>query len=263
MAAKPTNLTPADAKTIIKADDSNAVKREAEIVERVAQGRALTAETRGELEGTILNAEMAQISTTTATSKDAGKHRSPGKHAARDLAIAARRQLVLEARTHYPPFTIRQIAERLKIAVQTVMRDIAALREQNAHILDGSANAEILGRAFMQLDILYGKAISQAENYTSPTSKAQFQRNAAQALEAKIKLMLDTGVLKKAPDRQEVTVKGDATSPVAWTKMEKVAALRAQLRRPLHRNDLAPTAPPPSDQPIIVIQSPFQTPPNV
>ncbi len=217
-------LTPADAQVVLQADTANAAKPNKALVEKVAEGRGLTPTERDDLEGTIANAQVVQL---TASIAETSTKFAPGKHQhkrtrEKDLAVASRRQLIMEYRSQHPPIQIRDIAKRLGISPATVMKDIAALRIRHSQFMEGMDGMEIIGRTLDQYDMLAGKQQALAESYTSPKAKAAMLKNVQSCLEAKANLMADVGLIRRAPARIDNRHANADGSPLSNLPMAQV-----------------------------------------
>jgi hypothetical protein len=212
-------LDPEAAAVILRTNENNVDAATKRLLQKVVDKRPLSEEEIGELEGIQANHQLLEEAKTkdiepAGDQTAAVATRFNFKKAERDLAVQSRRRLVLELRTQHPPVTIREIARRLEISTDTVQKDIDAIKETHAKVLDGALTLHILGQTCEQYDILYGKAMALAEKFTSPMAKAAFIRTAISALDSKSRLMGETGIIHKVPERHEhlvAAVNGGAT----------------------------------------------------
>jgi hypothetical protein len=226
-------------RTVLATDDKNRLQTDKSLVEKVAEGRALSEDERGQIETRIADETVKQSVTEVVTAARKGGRRKGqkcgnGRGAAHDLAIQARRRLVFQHRSHHPATPVRKIAKLLGCAVVTVMKDIQALRVQHAEVFSPLANIDMVGKTLEQYDILAGTSLRLAEAYTTPHNKSVMFRAATQALVAKTNLMLDTGIISKAALRHQHSGPGGSPIPMAVTVneptvAEKAAALMASL----------------------------------
>lgn len=243
--SKRITLKAEEAAVILRTNEANVDATTKRLLQKVVDKRPLSEEEIGELEGIVANQQLLQEHKDSALAEgadtpDAKVTRHNFKRAERDLAVQSRRQTILEMRTQHPPVPIRAIAERLGISTDTVCKDIDAIRERHSKILDGTMSVALLGQTCQQYDVLYGKAMALAEKYTGAQAKAAFMRTAISALDAKGRLMADTGVIQRVPERHEVLV-ADAGSV-----MDRVAKLAAaQAKRTSDVIDVTPRARPP------------------
>ncbi len=226
MSNKRMKLSAEEASVILRSNEKNVDAITKRLLQKVVDKKTLSEEEIGELEGIVANETLRKTHQAMALAPDADTPdaivtRTNFKKMERDVSVQARRRIIVELRTQQPPVPIRQIAERLNIATDTVCKDIAAIREQNREILDGSKTLEILGQTCTQFDILYGKAMTLMEQYSGPMAKAAFLRTAISALDSKAKLMGETGIIHRVPERLEV----DVNDQRAGNVRDKVARL--------------------------------------
>jgi hypothetical protein len=242
MTAKRFKLSPEEAAVILRTNESNVDAMTKRLLQKVVDKRALSEEELGELEGITANHQLAlaakeHVLETGEDTPHALATRKAYKNAERDLAVQARRRMVLELRTQQPPMSIRDIAKRLDCATDTVTKDLQALKENHGKILDSSFTLKILGQTVEQYDILYGKAMALGDHYSSPMAKAAFLRTAISALDSKSKLMGETGIIHRVPERQEILV----AHADAGTVRDRVGRLiRAQEQRTSKTIELPP-----------------------
>lgn len=205
------NLTADQAKIVLASDATNVTEHEKRLLQKVVDKKPLSDAERGKLEGVMAKANSDQLRIRTAASAgkaEARKTKSTIAIGTKDFAIAARRRLVLELRMRHPAPSISAIAEELKVNRDTIWRDICALRKEHAEVLDGRANMELLGQTLAQYDILHGKSMALAEQFSGPNAKATLLRTAGAALDSKTRLMADTGVIRRAPVKTEHSATG-------------------------------------------------------
>lgn len=204
-------LKPEEAAVILRTDEKNVDAQTKRLLQKVVDKRPLSEEELGALEGIVANEMLRKKYQAHALqpgedTPDAKKTRNTFRAIEQDIVQAARRRVVFELRNQHPPFTVREIADKMGIATDTVIRDLRAIRDQHNKVLDGSATIRILGHTCEQYDVLHGKAMALAELYTSPMAKAAFLRTAISALDSKAKLMGETGIIHRVPERQEILV---------------------------------------------------------
>jgi predicted ArsR family transcriptional regulator len=244
----PLKLTPREAKTILNANQSNMDSRAKRILQKVVDKRPLSDDEIGELEGIVVietlvarvaeNLEVPpEIAIGTATTIKCAMNKSE-----RELQIIEarnRRKIVVELRAQHPPVPIREIAKRLGVNADTICEDLKKLRKQHEKVLDGVDTLKILGQTVEQYDIMHGKALAWADAFSSPMAKAALLRTAISALDSKSRLMAETGIIHKVPQRQEILV----AHADAGTVRERVAKLiRAQEDRSGDVLELAPVS---------------------
>lgn len=240
----PLSLKPGEARTILTADRANMDGRSKRILQKVVDKRPLSDDEVGELEGIVAGDKMMQ--------RALGDRLEPTDQSERTLEVIDdairlnnerseqaiernnRRQVVLEMRMQHPPMAIRAIAKQLGVTTDTIMRDIKANRAKQAKILDVS-NTQLLGQTLSQYDIIHGTAMALVGSYSSPMAKAALLRTALSALDGKTKVMGETGVIHRVPERSEILV----AHADRGTVRDRVAKLiHAQEQRTTHTIDL-------------------------
>ena len=234
-------LTPQEAGTVLAAAAKLEPDQITAAVRQVAAGQPITVEQRENLETIAQSGQSGQIVTATIkTAKDhPGTDQQPlGRRARqreRDFAVTARRQLILEMRFRHPPVTIRDIGKKLGISTTTVMLDLKAIRTSNAKLLNCPDGRDLLAETLAKFELIAAKCMTLADSHAGTQAKTGFIRAATTALEAKNKLMLDAGIIERAPAR--TTIEGPNGGPVTisqtidathtLSKRDKIAALNA------------------------------------
>lgn len=223
-----------EAEVILRTNEKNVDATTKRLLQKVVDKRPLSEEEIGEIEGIIANAKL-QVSIATGTFEDESAQLPPDARSEIELRdklkrdekrdrILARRQIIFEMRCQHPPVTVREICKRLSISMDTCMKDIAAIKDTHAKIMsETDENLTKLGGTIAQYDLIYRKAMTLADNYTSPMAKAAMLRTCLSALDSKSRLMGDTGIILRVPERQEILV----AHADAGTVRERAAKLMA------------------------------------
>lgn len=263
-----------EAATILAANVKNIDSRSKRILQKVVDKKPLSDEEVGELEGIVANAkvyqdlndvgpevsesEIRQVAAGETELSSAIETRSlraimkEGEEAieAHEYAVTqrkARRRLVMELRMQHPPMPSRQIAEKLKVNRSTILNDIKMIKREHEKVLDTSRTIELLGNTAEQYDVISGKAMTLADQYTNPMAKAALLRTALAAMDSKSRLMMETGIIHRVPERQEILV----AHADAGTVRDRVAKLiHAQEQRSSKVLEL----PPPIDPALLEAQ---------
>ena len=261
MTAQKPLLTPEEATTVLAANAKNLPDDVTAALRQVASGQPLETKQREILESIVAEGKAKQNATATAREADPKdrpekKIGRNGKKRERDLAVHARRLLILDMRFRHPPVPMRQIAKDLNISTNTVVADMNAIRRDNAELLSGNAGRDLLGETLARYELIAGKAMTMAEDHKGTNAKARFLRTATDALEAKTRLALDAGVIRKAPTKIEASGPEGAPIPVAdHTPLVRRLTLQERLNelRQARAARQAPPAPaaatPPAPQP--------------
>ena len=234
MSSLPLKLTPTEAATILKANLNNIDHASKRILQKVVDKRTLSDDEVGTLEGIIANDRVMGRGRREAREENeslmpegtlalATTRISEQKQEALD-----RQKVVAEWRRQHPPVPIREIAKRLGVHTDTVQTDIKAIRAQNQRILSAELSVQILGETVSQYDVLHGKCMVLADLFTSPMAKAALLRTAISALDSKAKLMAETGIIHRVPERQEILV---AHANAGTVKSRVAALMKAQRQR--------------------------------
>ena len=241
MSSVPLKLKPSEAATILAANAKNMDNRSKRILQKVVDKNPLSDEEIGELEGLVAAGRLAakledgSLSVTEEEEETIplSSDLIPSKmvlreRMARRAAIEDRRRIVLELRCQHPPVSQVEIARRLKVNRTTIINDIQRIREKQEKTIDHSTSLRLLGQTVDQYDILHGKAMALVDQYSSPMAKAALLRTAISALDSKTRVMGDTGMIVRVPERQEILV----AHADAGTVKERVAKLiQAQEQR--------------------------------
>jgi len=208
------------------------------ILQKVVDKKRLSENEVGDLEGIIANEKLNRCLNTgdmpTATARTSKaplavkKTRMAFRKIDDEIAVFDRRRQVMEYRMQHPPMTVRAIAAKMEISVPTVLNDMQAIRDRHNRILDTRHTMRLLGQTVEQYDILHGKALALADSFTSPMAKAALLRTAISALDSKSRLMGETGVIHRVPERQEILV---AHTNVGSVKERVARLIRAQEER--------------------------------
>lgn len=205
-----------EAEVILRTNEKNIDATTKRLLQKVVDKRPLSEEEIGEIEGIIANAKLQVQIASGEFADDPQVPADPDsertllanqKRQEKREKIIARRQLVFEMRCQHPPVTVREICRRLSISMDTCMSDIAAIKAEHSKVLSETGeNLAKLGGTVAQYDLIYRKAMSLGDSYTSPMAKAAFLRTAISALDSKSRLMGDTGIIQRVPERQEILV---------------------------------------------------------
>ena len=222
-----------EAEVILRTNEKNVDATTKRLLQKVVDKRPLSEEEIGEIEGIVINAKL-QVAVATGTfqtddqappdpESEASLIANQKRQEVKDR-IAARRQIVFEMRCQHPPVTVRDICKRLSISMDTCMSDIAAIKKEHATVLSQTdENLTKLGGTVAQYDLIYRKAMTLGDQFTAPMAKAAFLRTAISALDSKARLMGDTGIIQRVPERQEILV----AHADAGTVRERAAKLMA------------------------------------
>ena len=244
MSAPVLKLTANEAATILKANTLNIDHASKRILQKVVDKRTLSEDEVGILEGIIANDDLklAMRSKTDLCDVQDGTTKLTKMQLSEKRQIAIDRQkIVAELRNQHPPVTIRDIAERLGVHTDTIQADMRAIREQNSRVLSAELSVQILGETVAQYDVLHGKCMALADKFSSPMAKSALLRTAISALDSKSRLMGETGIIHRVPERQEILV----AHADAGTVRSRVAKLiRAQDERKAETIELMPAESP-------------------
>ncbi len=223
-------ISPEEAKVILRTNEKNVDASTKRLLQKVVDKRPMSEEEIGELEGIIVNAQLVGQHNHALNNIAAETDNKLAKLTRRELEISIenRRRIIAELRSQQPPLSVRKIAEKLDVTTATVMNDINAIRAQHERIMDSSKTLEMLGQTVNQYDILHGKAMALCDSFSSPMAKAAFLRTAISALDSKSKLMGETGIIHRVPERQEILV-AHADAGTVRQRIEKL--IRAQETR--------------------------------
>lgn len=216
--SKRLKLQRAEAEVILRTNEKNVDATTKRLLQKVVDKRPLSEEEIGEIEGIVANANLQVQIASGEFAEDPPDQAPPDKESEVELEelrkreakkekIVARRQLVFEMRCQHPPVTVREICKRLSISMDTCMKDIQAIKLTHAQILSETGeNLAKLGGTVAQYDLIFRKAMTLSDSYTSPMAKAAMMRTALTALDGKTRLMGDTGIILRVPERQEILV---------------------------------------------------------
>ncbi len=211
-------LTAPEAATILKANAKNIDTASKRILQKVVDKRPLSEDEIGELEGIVAGAELESAAAKgllepgeggevlSTTEQIDGKTFPDNNSQERMIEIQDRRRQVLAMRLQHPPVPIRKIAKYFGVANDTICRDLKNLKKEHGRILNGETTLEMLGQTVAQYDLLHGKALQLVDSFSSPMAKAALLRTAISALDSKSRLMGETGVIHRVPERQEILV---------------------------------------------------------
>lgn len=222
-------LKPSEAKVILAANVKNMDSRSKRILQKVVDKSPLSDDEIGELEGIVaagrLELQLLEGKLEDKGSESAAELRNTFEHIEANMErrakILDRRRIVMEWRCQHPPVPIKEICKRLNVCIDTVMNDIKRIKESHERAIDASTSIRILGQTVEQYDVLHGKAMHLVDQYSSPMAKAALLRTAISALDSKARLMGETGIIHRVPERQEILV----AHADAGTVKERVAKL--------------------------------------
>lgn len=226
-------LKPAEARVILDTDAKNFDATTKRLLQKVVDKRPLSEEEKGELEGIMAAHKLHED--VTSLSKDRGDGEGNGmpepmaagqvarkidqrlnhkwtdpvrlyQAAEENEELWDRRRVVMEMRSQHPPVSLNKIAEKLGIDHATVRRDILQSRRRYASVLGQKFTLQMLGRTVDQYDVILGRAMSMIDQFSSPMAKAAFLRTAVSALDSKTRLMTETGIIQRVPERTEMLV---------------------------------------------------------
>jgi len=95
------------------------------------------------------------------------------------------------------------IAKVLKVHRNTILRDMKWLRKNRAMRLEEDPPMEQTGDLISLYEEIAMQAIQSSHVAETEATKASFMQVALKALDLKAKLMLDTGLIQKAPEKHE------------------------------------------------------------
>lgn len=155
-----------------------------------------------------------------------------------DVTQDNRRQLVLRLRMKWPPYSIQQIADQLKISTVTVMKDIRYLRTQFSSAYFAENNAAAVGRACAELQTMAYQFLTEAEQLdatSQSTERAALYGRSLQALQQRNDIMMECGIMSKAAIKIETS--GPDGKPIQYdlttsSVQERIAALKAAAKNP-------------------------------
>jgi hypothetical protein len=135
-----------------------------------------------------------------------------------DFKNDSRRQILVRLRMTHPPLSIRQIADRLKCSVNTVMADIRFLRTQFSSEYFADNNRAAVARACAELQALAAQFLTEAENMPKgpmwTTERSSLYGRALQALDQRNNIMMECGIMSKAAVKIETS--GPDGQPIAY-----------------------------------------------
>jgi DNA-binding Lrp family transcriptional regulator len=237
MSAPSLKLTANEAATILKANLGNIDHASKRILQKVVDKRTLSDDEIGTLEGIVANQGASDAEKNYALVPAGTKKLTEFETSEIKLADIDRQKLVAELRRQHPPVPMREIATRLGVGLDRVFRDVKAIEKRNSAILNAEHSIQILGETVAQYDVLHGKCMALADKFTSPMAKSALLRTAISALDSKTRLMGETGIIHRVPERQEMLV----VHADAGTVRSRVAALmRAQAERKSDTFELPP-----------------------
>jgi hypothetical protein len=231
-------ISPSEAATVLKAADALKQDPVTDAIRQVAAKQAISGPQRETLESLVASGTAEQ--TKTALVKAAGRAGNPeaklgrgGRRAERDLAVQARRQMIISLRFRWPPTPVREIARQLGISPCTVIADMNAIRRERAEMFTGTRGQEMVAESIAQLEIIAIQSLGTASEHKSPATKARQRRVAISAIEAKVRMMQDSGMAPRPPSKSELS--GPNGGPIAiqtdeaktLTKAQKIAAMAA------------------------------------
>lgn len=230
-------LTPVEATTVLKAADTLKQDPVTDAIRQVAAKQPISGSQREALESVV--ADGAERQTATEIIKSSGRVGKPeaklgrgGRRAERDLAVQARRQMIISYRFRWPPTPVREIARLMEISTNTVIKDLNAIRRERAEMFTGTRGQEMVAEAIAQLEIIAIQSLGTAAEHKNPATKARQRRVAISAIEAKVAMMQDAGMAPRAPSRIEQSGPNGGPIPIestekSLTKAEKIAAMAA------------------------------------
>ena len=204
-------LTAQEAATVLAAAASLVEDPLKAAVRQVAGKQPITGKQRAELEAVVADGEAKQSETETVAqagpteNPDAPLGR-PGRKAERDLAVHARRRMIVKLRFCCPPMEIRAIAKKLHIAPVTVISDLNAIRKERAELWTGTKGQEMISDAIDKLELIAAEAMAISKAHKAPGTRLNAFREARNALESKVAMMQDSGMAPRAPTKVEAKI---------------------------------------------------------
>jgi hypothetical protein len=126
-----------------------------------------------------------------------------------DFKTDSRRQIIVRLRMTHPPLSLRQIADKLKCSVDTVMADIRFLRTQFTSEYFADNNRAAVARACAELQTLAAQFLTEAENLPKhanwTTERSSLYGRALQALDQRNNIMMECGIINKAATKIETS----------------------------------------------------------
>ena len=143
-----------------------------------------------------------------------------------NVQIEERRRKIWDMILRGLPETV--IANTLGVHRNTVVNDVRVLRDQHRReVREADVYTEI-GDAAKKFDDVFKMALQEYSVTTKESAKGQFLEKAISALTAKVKLLVDVGVLPRAA--QEITGKMVVEGvDVKGASLEEIKGLREQL----------------------------------
>jgi len=204
-------LTAPEAATVLAAAASLVEDPLKAAVRQVAGKQPITGKQRAELEAVVADGEMKQAETETinragpAENPDAPLGR-PSRKTEHDLAVHARRRMIVRLRFRCPPMEIRAIAKKLQCSPVTVIADLNAIRKERAELWSGAKGQEMISEVVDQLAVIATEAMEISHAHRAPAIRLKGLSEARGALTDKTRLMQDSGMAPRAPTKVEAKI---------------------------------------------------------
>lgn len=152
--------------------------------------------------------------------------------AAEELTMENRRQQILRLRMHWPPYSVRAIAQALGCSTTTVCEDLKYLRTEFTTEYFAENNRAAVSRACAEAQALAFQFLSEADALRPSwvTEKAALYGRALQALQMRNDIMTECGIMSKAAIKIETS--GPDGKPMQFdvtttSIQERIDALKA------------------------------------
>lgn len=161
--------------------------------------------------------------------------REPEVSAGEELTQENRRQQILRLRMHWPPYSVRSIAQALGCSTVTVCEDLKYLRTEFSSDYFAENNRAAVTRACAEAQALAFQFLSEADALRPSwvTEKAALYGRALQALQMRNDIMTECGIMSKAAIKIETT--GPNGQPIQFdvtttSIQERIDALKANAK---------------------------------
>lgn len=151
-----------------------------------------------------------------------------------DPDVELSRQLqVLKHRMCWPPLTPEQIARKLGVSTKIIVRDMEHIKTKFNSDYFAKTNHARVARATAEMEVIAFMLMADAEKLNLkayPSERANMIGKALQALQERNRLMLESGMISKAPTKMEMTGKDGTPLSIdvtATTVDQRIAALTA------------------------------------
>jgi hypothetical protein len=158
--------------------------------------------------------------------------REPEVSGGEELTRENRRQQILRLRMHWPPYSVRSIAQALGCSTTTVCNDLKYLRTEFSSEYFAENNRAAVARACAEAQALAFQFLSEADALRPSwvQEKAALYGRALQALQMRNDIMTECGIMSKAAIKIETS--GPDGKPMQFdltttSIQDRINALRA------------------------------------